>query len=395
MNMRLRVRAQAWLILGAFFGLSLFLRPYAWLRDVPTPPGELRPRPDFIAFYSAAILIQEDPGHLYEPEKQSQIEARITGEPAATDGPAFLPFGYPAVTALLFLPFSLLSYSEAFIALLFVNILVSGVTLDLLVRKLGLSEDAGSLLVLGFAASISSYQALSSGQVSLLIFLIYVMLVTDILRKNPRSGVWAGLLVIKPTLVPVVGLWFVMRREWKNLAYAAAVGGALIFISVAVIGLDGLRDFLVMGSNIGKGKYLSVHTLQMPNLRALSQFMGFGDVLWVVLGLVILTLLYFKSRETSDASCAALLLAIVLVTPHIHYHDLYLIWIVVALAIRRIPRTTVLLRWGLLGTTLLATAVIYTVMAKNVYLPIMPLALLAVFIGFVLKDGTLEDLPVS
>jgi hypothetical protein len=394
MLMKLSVRMQAWIILGTFFGLAFISNPSAWLRDWPREAGELRPHPDFISFYAAGTLIREDPSHLYDEEKQARVQEQITGEATPTNGPGFLPFSYPPITAFLFAPFTLLSYSAAFMAMFCLNIFLAGIGLHVMAKRLSLSADLSSLIVLCFAAALSTYQTVSNGQLSFLVFLLYIFVIADILAGKASAGVWAGLLAIKPTSLPLVGLWFLVKREWKALGYAVSIGGALVVVSFALIGFGSIGGFLEMSSKMASGEYLTVHTLHMTNLRALSLFLGLGDGLWAFVSAIVVLLLCWKSQKTDETSCAALLLAVVLVTPHIHVQDLNLLWIVVALVARRRALVTATFRRVLLGATLLTTAVLYAAMTNNFYPPIVLLGVVFffIFLNLVIRNGgTVSD----
>jgi len=386
--MKLSVRVQAWLILGGFFGLALLLQPYQCLPTGDRPAGEPVPHPDFIAFYSAGQMIRDNPSALYDENRQASAQATLTHRPVSPSGPEFLPFGYPAFTALLYVPFTFVPYNAAFITALGVNILLCGLALGILANKLGLRDEVASLLVLCVASSLPAYQALSNGQLSFLVFLLYVLIVVDTLNQSPRAGLWAGFLMLKPTLMPVVLLWMAMRRQWRSLGYAAITAGALSLISIAIIGSAGVSGYLEVSGKMARGEYLTVNILRMPNLRSLVHFIGFGDWLWIILSVSVLTLLYFRSREMSDASCAQMLLVVMLTAPHIHYQDLNLFWIALALALRHWRLSTVS-RWALLGITLFSTAFIYTAANNDIDLPIVSIPFLALLV-FWRQNSTIE-----
>jgi hypothetical protein len=293
------------------------------------------------------------------------------------------------VTALLFAPFTLVSYSTAFMVMFGLNIFLAGIALHVMAKKLSLSADVSSLIVLCFAGALSTFQAVSNGQLSFLVFLLYILVIADILSGKASAGMWAGLLAIKPTSLPLVGLWFLVRREWKALGYAVSIAAALVLLSFALVGFGSIGGFLEMSSKMASGEYLTVHTLHMPNLRALSQFLGLGDVLWAFLSGIVLLLLCWKSRKTGETSCATLLLAVVLVTPHMHAQDLNLVWIVVALVARRSETVTATFRRMLLGSTLVTTAVLYAAMTSNFYLPIVLLGVVFffIFLSLVARNG--------
>src|SRR5205809_3824529 len=70
--------------------------------SIPGGVVELR---DFTAFYVGAVLVQEHPGQMYDPQLQAQTQERFTGIRIAP-GVDFFPFAYPPVVAWVFAPFT-------------------------------------------------------------------------------------------------------------------------------------------------------------------------------------------------------------------------------------------------------------------------------------------------
>jgi hypothetical protein len=306
----------------------------------------------------------------------------------------FMPFVYPALVAVLFLPLSLLPYPGAFVAMLAVNVLLCGFALDLLSRRFQVSPRGGRLLVLCAALSISVILTLANGQISFLVLLVFIMLVGDIREGRARAGFWAGLLVFKPTLLPVFLLWFLFRGEWKNLLYAALTGGVLLLVSLLLVGPQALTDYWEMSVKMATEQYATVNSARMPNIRSLSDFIGYGEAVGIGLSIVVLGLLLVKRRRATDAACAALVLATVLLARHIHYQDLNPLLIVVAMALGK-GTVTVALRWGLLGGTLLTTALVMSLASRQSNLPILPVCLLIAFLAFALKKSPATPKPAT
>src|SRR5262249_12666634 len=93
---------------------------------------------DFTMFYASGLLLRDSPAELYDAEKQAGAESLATGVDIRTDSPAFTPFGYPPVTALLFVPFTWLKYKTAYYLLAAVNAIAFAAALHILAARLRL-----------------------------------------------------------------------------------------------------------------------------------------------------------------------------------------------------------------------------------------------------------------
>jgi hypothetical protein len=380
------VRVQAWLIAGTLVAAVFLSNPYAFLPHPARQAGQ--PKPDFLAFYAAGALMKESPSQLYDAQKQADIQSAALGEAITPEHNGFMPFVYPPPAALLFVPLAWLSYPAAFVGMLVVNVLLFGFAFDLLRRKFQLSIPAGRLIVLSAALSIPVILTLANGQVSFFVFLIVLMLVSDIREKTPRAGFWAGLLAFKPTLLPVFLLRFVMRREWNALRYTALTGSGVVLASLLLVGAEGMADYWQMSVDMAGGRYATVNTANMTNLRSISEYLGFGQGGVILLSLLVMTLAASRCSETSESSCAAVVLAAILVSPHIHYQDLNPLWIAVAIGLGSSAVISPVRRWCIFGGTVLTTAMVFILAARQWRLPFLPLGLLAVFLLLIMRPST-------
>jgi hypothetical protein len=375
------IRVHTWLIIGGLAAAVFASNPYAFLPD-PRRPHADQPRPDFLAFYAAGTLLREDPSHLYDENRQAQIQTAAFGARIEPDRPGFMPFVYPAAVAILFVPLSWLPYSHAFVAMLAINVLLWGFALNLLARRFGLNPEVGKLLVPCSAVSFPVILTLANGQVSFLAFLLVELVVADIRKGSSRAGVWVGLLAFKPTLAPVFAIWLLARRNWKALEYAAAAGFTVLVLSFILVGTQAARSFWNMSTKIATGQYASANVTGMPNIRALVGFLGYDEVATVLISLLMLIVLLAQTRGTSSASCAALILATILLAGHIHFQDLTLLWIIVGLCLSG-RKITAAWRWGLFLGSFLLTAFVFWLAADTSF-PILSLALLVLFAWFTL-----------
>ena len=145
------------------------------------------------------MLLLNSPEELYEPESEAAAQKAATGLNISATDADFLPFSYPAVVALAFVPFTLLKFKTAYILMMAINLALLGISIWLLSARLNLDDDANQVLVLCATASLAVY--------------------SDNARlEKDRAGIWVGLLAFKPTVLPIWLFWFAIRRRWRALA---------------------------------------------------------------------------------------------------------------------------------------------------------------------------------
>lgn len=376
------VRMQTWLIVGGLVAAIFVSNPHAFLPD-SSSSAAAKPKPDFLAFYAAGVLLWQDPSSLYNDRRQAGIQTEALGEPIAANERGFMPFVYPAILALVFVPLGALPYPAAYLTMLALNVVLLGITLDLLAYRFHMSAGDSRLVILSTILSISVILTLANGQVAFVPFLLLIMVISHIREESDQAGIWAGLLAFKPTFMPVLLVWFAARRQWKSLAYAAITAGVMAVISVALTGFGALKDYSTMSFKMAAGEYATVNSARMPNIRALAEYMGYGNTLTILLSAMVLGLLLWKARDSSVSSCSALILAVLLLAPHIHYQDLNPLWIIVAMV-------TPTQRWLVLAGSLASTAAVIALASHQSNLPIFPMALLGLFLAFTIKPKAKE-----
>jgi hypothetical protein len=158
---------------------------------------------------------------------------------------------HPVVTLLL-LPLDTLPRETAFWVWDALGVAAYGAALALAARALRLRLDAaGWLIVLTLAATAPGVlYSLQLGQFGLLLALPVVavwLLLRDgtatparVLAAGALTGV---LLVLKPFLLPLLGL-FLARRRWPGLGAAGATGVALSLLALPFVGIGAYRDWL-------------------------------------------------------------------------------------------------------------------------------------------------------
>jgi hypothetical protein len=295
---------------------------------------------DFAAFYVSGKLICEDPSSLYDTKEQVRLEKAISRvSEHATNYPAF---PYPPFVAFLFAPLAQLTFESAYQVWTAASFFLLALSLFLLHSRLGLSASGSELLVWISSIWLPIYIALTMGQLSFVALIILTLFVLDLLDdRDQRTGLWAGLLVIKPHFLPLPLLFLVARRKWQSLIIAAMVLITLTLVSLAVLGPAGFQKYYWLIKDLATSRNpTGVST--MHNLRALVAPDSLYDPVLIGLSLAtVLLILAGATMRTHDRIwiLAAMVLGIVIVSPHLFIYDLTLVLIAVALIISRAPRS--------------------------------------------------------
>ncbi len=146
------------------------------------------------------------------------------------------PFVYLPGAAWLFLPFKHLSVMQGYAlnaAIMFGVLVVAGF---ICARIYALPKWFAVLAVLAWAPAIAG---VTTGQIAPLGLLLSSLAILGIVEGSPwLAGLSAGLLLYKPPYAIPFLLLFVVRREWRSLAFAAATSVVWYAASVTATGGD-------------------------------------------------------------------------------------------------------------------------------------------------------------
>jgi len=277
-----------------------------------------------------------DRSALYDLEQQRLIQQPI--DPSR--GKWVLPYFYPPFFAVILLPLAWLPFSQAFIAMTLLNLALLITSMKILIQKLQLNPQQSSWLILATFCNYGVHYALLEAQTSFIALTLLVLFVTAL--NDPataKAGIWSGLLFFKPqlTLLPLIVL--IGRRKWVALGLAVGVVGFLGLVSLFAIGLQGLENYFTVSRRAMSGEdYFHIMRPEQPermhNLRALAYFFfpaPWKDYIWwisTVAGMA-LVILISRARDGVDGISlrrwTIILTALILVTPHLHDHDLTLL----------------------------------------------------------------------
>jgi hypothetical protein len=282
---------------------------------------------DFRQLFTAGYLVRSGQGSdLYNYDLEEQLQNRIVGPGRA------LPFDHLAYEAVLFAPFSMLSFSTAYFVFAGFNILLLVAAQRLFRPYLVPLEPLGKFVPDAiFYCFLPMAIAIILGQDSILLLVLAVLAFIALDKGHDlRSGLLLSLGLFKfQFILPVVLLFFLWRR-WR-FVFGAAIGGiGVVCLSTWIAGISGMRAFgkTMIDMSVGlsgqaqRAKFATFPSA-MPNLRGFidtvaSPHLSAGAV---QAGVIVSTLLVILAASRMRPSFHLAILASVLVSYHGLLHD--------------------------------------------------------------------------
>lgn len=341
-------------------------------------------RPDFPCFYAAAKLIWGSPSALYNDASQLAIQKTI--DPRI--GESILPFTYPPFTAVVYMPVGALSFPAAFVAITLINLLLFAFSLKLLIARFQLTKEQSIWLILSALCNFGVHSVLLQGQTSLFVLALLTVFTASVRQdRQIGGGLAAGLIFLKPQLQPIPFIIMLSRRKWLALVIASSVAMLLAVFSIMLVGWPAiLQYFDLLNTYLTKERGYGSYPESMQNLRALAQYLvpySWAPALWLALVVPVAAATYLLNTQVSTDPKIDILqwignfLAGVLITPHFNAHDLAILIIPAAFALKffgePVPRWVIVLLLAVGIYPLVALAL------GNVLPPMVPVVLLFVF----------------
>ena len=285
---------------------------------------------DFLHFYTLGSLALNHRGNdLYNLEVQSQLAKRRI--PAAA-GIRYLPL-YPPEVSLFFAPFARLSYSSALILWLTLSSLIYGIccyTIWRVCPNLLTHKPTVVILALAFPAF---WHLIAWGQTSALALACFtVALIALRAQRDFLAGLALGCLIFKPQLALASALVFVVTLNWQLIAGALLSAAAQLAVAWLYYGPGPLRVWMRTLLNLP-----SLLPLLEPRLYQTHSLRTFWTMLipWPAASLALylttallisaLTIACWRSHLSLSLRYSALLLATVLLAPHLTVYDLVIL----------------------------------------------------------------------
>lgn len=194
---------------------------------------------DFANFYVAGSIVRQGQSRsLYNLALQQKIEREVS------PGGPFQPYYHPPFQALLFAPFTLLSYPHAFLLWAAMNLLVLGLIIYLL-RFTGCQLDPAGHTIWMAICLFFVLVALALGQDTLLLALVFLLAFLALKRhRDYTAGLVLGLGLFRFEILLPFAFIFLLRRRWRLFAGFCTVGATLLATSAALVGWTGLVRYV-------------------------------------------------------------------------------------------------------------------------------------------------------
>ncbi|HEY3313280.1 MAG TPA: glycosyltransferase family 87 protein [Anaerolineales bacterium] len=254
------------------------------------------------------------------------------------NGATWIPnkiFPYPLPLALVTAPFGLLSIQKAYILWdVLAQLLIAGCILWLATRWTGLNRQLYVIFVL-LAAILNGniFLGLMTGTFAAL-FLVFLTLSLYFLETHRPllAGVMLAGLALKPpllTVVALIGLWLLFRRNWRTLA-GIGIGGLGLIIIGLIQDPDWIGKFRgasenLLGMRLGSQPTILSYTRLLCAGDSRCAFGSYALVCLVLVGLY--AWLTWRKRETLSATMAfsAAIALGVLLPPYLWSYDYVLL----------------------------------------------------------------------
>jgi alpha-1,2-mannosyltransferase len=287
---------------------------------------------DFLHFYTLGSLAIDHRGaDLYNMNAQTALAAQRVPEAA---GIRYLPL-YPPQVSIFFAPLARLSYGWALVLWWMFSAGLYGICCYAVWRACPNLQDHGGLVLLLASGFPAFFHLLAWGQTSALALACFTMMFFLLRTKREfLAGLALGCLAFKPQLGLAAAVVFVALASWRVLAGAVLSAAVQFSAAVFYYGIQPLRDWLdAMRKSPSVWPLFEPRPYQTHSLRTFwSMLLPWGHLafgLYVVSAAVVLGLVIATWRRRPSAPLAlpysSLLLASVLVAPHLTVYDLVIL----------------------------------------------------------------------
>ncbi len=293
---------------------------------------------DFLHFYTIGAAAGEGKtDDLYDWRK---LKARTEQLGPLKGHEVFLPVYGPQV-ALFFEPWAKLPYPVAAPLWGGFTVLVCAACVWFLLRHCEKARRYQSLAWAVFFATPALWQLVQFGQTSALLLACFTLTTIGWLtNRQSLVGLGIGALFYKPHYGLVPALLLVATRQWKAMAVAAGVVAAQVATSVAVMGVAPWREYLQSLQALSGIRVVAVepiaehlHSLRTFWAMLLPSTAAFVAYLVSAAAVVVMMLHVWRRSHVWPLRISAVLLAVVLVTPHVGVYDLVILfpaWLLLA-----------------------------------------------------------------
>jgi Glycosyltransferase family 87 len=305
---------------------------YIWTIATPTlrdRNGNLKGT-DFLHFYTlGSLATAHQGGDLYKIDAQAALASQRVPD---TAGIRYLPL-YPPQVSLVFAPLAGLSYGRALALWWMCTAVIYGACCFGIWRLCSNLHDFGGTVALVAIALPAFFHLIAWGQTSALALAFFTagfLLLRD--KREFAAGLALGCLIFKPQLGLAAAVVFIVGGRWRLMAGAALSAAVQIGAGIAYYGVEPFRSWLrTLRAVPALLASFEPRPYQTHCLRTfwsmLVPWSGMAFCLYVVSAVVVLagTIAIWKHQESLSLKYSALLLATVLISPHLTVYDLVIL----------------------------------------------------------------------
>lgn len=335
----------------AISGLSALLVLYVllWLQLLSSP--EKRTGADFIGHFSAIEIARANGfSHIYDLTAQRAVQTQLVGFdfPEAQTG----YFTHPPFILLLVWPFATQDFVQSLVFWQVCLLLIQAVTAFLLSEMfpVGLwTQSQRWTLGLGVFLFFPGLSGFLNGQDTALLTLGTAIWAAALRReKYWMAGLGLSLWVIRPQIA-ILLLAALLFSQRKMLAGFLSGALALTLISLMLIGVSGVQDYLFLLGWVKNGLFTHAHTNDMPTLAGILVRSGlrlsetwFQAIIWAGFFIALVGVAgwrWLKRRSLfSLGSMSGLILLALIFLPYAHYHETVLLIVPCLVVIQRVAQ---------------------------------------------------------
>jgi len=336
MTARLVASAAAWLTLRRLRAQAIVLALCLWgvcAVDFATPglfdrAGNIKFQ-DFLQFpITARLISQGQTRDLYSDQiLNDQIRATV-----GRDTRVYLRYFYGPQVALAFVPLVSLRFLVQAVIWMTLSLLIYFVSIYLLWKSCAALSPYRGFVALCSLAYPPLFHFFVRGQLSAAVLLCFVLAYFAFLaRREWLAGIALGFLVFKPQFLVAIPLVLLLAQAWKVFAGLAISAAAQLALTSLYFGTSVMRAYfnmLLQSAASPRTTELILSPIQMHSLRAfwvlLIPWPHAVLVLYTLSALAVIGIAAAVWHSSSSLSLrfSALILAAVLVSPHLYIYDL-------------------------------------------------------------------------
>jgi hypothetical protein len=331
----------------AFLLVALYVIAWIDVLLLGTPPLNSGGAPmsgDYIAFQTAArLIVSGRAAQMYDHATVAEVQGTLLG--GAIPG-FYDAYRNPPFFALIYTPLASLDLIPAFGVWFGLSLACLGLSLKLLLDEVPALRRRWRGLLIFVLAFAPVYFGLIDGENAALSLLLYVLIYRSFRRGQDLAlGVWAALGLFKPQLFFIFPLVFLITRRWRALVAYVVTALALLGVSIALVGTDGLQAWARIILEPEGGNALA-NGWRMASAKALfdSLLPGLGGVslaAYLAVAVALLAGLSHVWRRPSvnlPVAFALTCLVTVLIDPHLVDYDLSVLVAAGVVASSLVPR---------------------------------------------------------